>query len=311
VRRLLPSVVRLFVVAAVVMIVAPGAQAATTSGPSVVLARSEVSVGDRIKLLIAGFQSPFVTISTCGNEARRGSIDCNIIAGQGLRLDPDGGSRDEIIIAEPPAKCPCVIRVSNQTNDEIAVAPITITGHPLAPVVDPPLPTDAVAVSLKVHSASSGVIDAVRSAMGGGARYSLALKVTNKTTVPLRNVALFGSVGRGEADELTTLDIPAPGQILPGQSWEGQVYARVPSPTFGHFNFRVSATGAGPTVSASATLKHSTPLLFALIAVLVLEGFYLTYRWLTRRRLQRASAESDAVGDDDVAAEDGVAHLPA
>jgi hypothetical protein len=89
------------------------------------------------------------------------------------------------------------------------------------------------------------------------------------------------------------------------------VYARVPSPTFGHFNFRVSATGAGPTVSATATLKHSTPLLFALAAVLVLEGFYLTYRWLTGRRQRRASAQGDTVGDDDVAAEHGVANLSA
>jgi hypothetical protein len=311
VRRLVPSVVRLLVVAAVVLIVAPGAQAASTSGPSVVLARSQVAVGDRIALRIDGFQSPFVTIATCGNEARRGSVDCNIIAGQGLRLDADGGSRDEIVIAEPPAPCPCIIRVSNQTNDEIATAPITIAGHALQPVVDPPLPEDAVGVSIKVQSSSSGVIDALRSAMGGGARYAVLLKVTNKTTVPLRNVALFGSVGRGEADELTTLDIPAPGQILPGQTWQQQVFARVPSPTFGHFNFRVSATGAGPTVSATATLKHSTPLLFALVAVLVLEGFYLSFRWLTERRLRRESALGDAVGDDDLATEDRVEHLPA
>jgi hypothetical protein len=298
-------------VAAVVLIVAPGAQAASTSGPSVVLARSQVAVGDRIKLQIAGFQAPFVTISTCGNEARRGSVDCNIIAGQGLRLDSDGGSRDEIIIAEPPAPCPCIIRVANQTNDEIATAPITIAGHALVPVVDPPLPDDAVSVSIKVHQSASGVIDGVRAAMGGDARYALLVSVTNKTTVPLRNVALFGSVGRGDVDELATLDIPAPGQILPGQTWKQQVFTRVPSPTFGRFHFRVSATGAGPTVSTVATLKHSTPLLFALITVLTLEGFYLTYRLLTRRRARRASALGDAIGDHDIAAEHGVAHLPA
>jgi len=90
------------------------------------------------------------------------------------------------------------------------------------------------------------------------------------------------------------------------------VYTRVPSPTFGKFHFRVSATGAGPTVSAVASLKHSTPLLFALVAVLVLEAFWLTYRWLTRRRQRRAdSAQGDAVGDDHLATEDRVTHLPA
>jgi hypothetical protein len=307
----LPTLVRLVVVAALVLIVAPDAQAASTTGPSVVLDDSQVSVGDRVTLQIAGFEAPFVTISTCGNEARRGSVDCNLIASQGLRLDNDGGSRDEIVIAEPPSKCPCVIRVSNQTNDEIVTAPITITGHALAPVVDPPLPSDAVSISLKVRPSASGVIDGVRAALGGDARYALVLRVTNKTTVPLRNVALFGSVGRGDTDELATLDIPAPGQILPGQTWEQQVFARIPSPTFGRFHFRVSATGAGPTVSAVATLRHGTPMLFALLAVLTLEITYVLYRWLTRRRARRISALRDAVGDDDLAPEHGVAHLSA
>jgi membrane protein implicated in regulation of membrane protease activity len=73
----------------------------------------------------------------------------------------------------------------------------------------------------------------------------------------------------------------------------------------------VSATGAGPTVSTVATLRHSTPLLFSLFAVLVLEAGYLTYRWLTRRRLRKQSAQGDAVGDDDVTVEERVPHYTA
>ena len=45
----------------------------STSGPAVSLDRTVVADGERVVLTIDGFDTLHVTISVCGNEARRGS----------------------------------------------------------------------------------------------------------------------------------------------------------------------------------------------------------------------------------------------
>ena len=83
-----------------------------TSGPIVSLDRKELEPGQRVVLNIDGFESLNVTISVCGNDARRGSVDCNMYASEGLKLDTDGTSTViQIPVAAPPVPCPCVIRV--------------------------------------------------------------------------------------------------------------------------------------------------------------------------------------------------------
>jgi hypothetical protein len=105
--------------------------------------------------------------------------------------------------------------------------------------------------------------------------------------VTLRNVSLFGSVGRGPADELLALDLPNPGPIAAGATWTQTVYTRVPSLSVGSFRFTVTASGAGATVDASVTQRHSTPLLLGLLAFVVLDMLFLLVRARNRRREAR------------------------
>lgn len=276
---------RRLLLAAVTLVALVPAGAARAEGATVeITGSSSVSVGDSVPILISGFTSPFVTISTCGNEARRGSVDCNLVASKGLRLNADGASKDVVVVAEPPMKCPCLIRVANDANDEVATVPIRLAGHPTGPLVDPTPINDAVGLTIRAHTATDGFLDWARGAIGGSARYSITVEVANRTTATLRNVRLFGSIGRGETDELVPIDVPNPGPITPGATWTETVYAELPAPSIGTFRFRMTAAGAGASVDASVAQRHSTPLLLGVLAFLVFDVLVIVVRRLDRRR---------------------------
>ena len=261
----------------------------TSSGPVVTLDRNEIEPEDRVVLNIDGFESMNVTISVCGNEARRGSVDCNMYASEGLKLDTDGTSTViQIPVAAPPAPCPCVIRVSNRTFDEIAIAPITLIGHPTAPVVETPGQQGALDVTISAQAASPGLLAGARTSLGGPATYEVTVTVKNTSTVPIAAVSLAGAVVRRN-DQLATLAFDDPGLLAPGRSWQQVVTATVPGPSFGLLEWQVAASGAGPTVTASGTTAQRPTLLIVVTLFLVADVFLLAIRFLVRRHRRSLS----------------------
>lgn len=280
-------------------VLAPMTSASTLyTGPQVSLDHEEVEPGGRVVLTIDGFRAPNVTISVCGDEARRGSVDCNMFASEGLKLDTDGTPTViEIPIAVPPVGCPCVIRVADRTNDEIAIAPITILGHAVEPLIDPPQPGAGIDVTVSARPHSSGWFEAVRASAGGPAPYEVTVTVTNRSTAPFTAVAVSGSVARG-GDQLATLTLDDPGRLGPGRTWQQVVTAEVPGPSFGALAWSVAVSGAGATTSATATTQERPVLLIALALFLVADVFLLIIRFVVRRRARRAAASADAAGAD-------------
>lgn len=289
-RRSLATAAALAVVVLVVCSAPLRALAVTElSGPSVALDRDEVSPGDHVAVTIDGFAANSVTISVCGNEARRGSADCNMTASEGLRLDADGTSTlTQIPVGEPPVTCPCVIRVSTRTSDEIAVAPIVITGHPVGPVVDAATLLDPLQVTVSAEEAPDGLFAGLRSGLGGPTTYEVSVTVRNTSTVPLNNVRIAGSVGRNPDENLATLDLVDPGAIGAGQTWKATVTAVLPAPSFNRVQWRVAVSGAGPTVNAAASTRHRPMLLIVLVMLLVLDLALIALRFAVRRRVARA-----------------------
>ncbi|CAB4886736.1 unannotated protein [freshwater metagenome] len=261
-----------------------------TSGPVVTSDKTEINPGEFVVLTIEGFTASFVTISVCGNEARRGSADCNMVASEGMRLSLDHTpTRSQIPVAAPPVGCPCVIRVSNRTNDEIAVVPITLIGHPDAPVVNGPTINNALAVSISARAASGGLLSGLRPSLGGPTTYEVTVTVKNRSTVALNQVRLSGSAGRSSTDSLAVLALDNPGEIAPGQTWQQIVSAVVPAPSFGSVEWRVAASGAGPTISATDITHHRPLLLLLLTMLLVVIVFMLAMRYRIRRRAGRGA----------------------
>ena len=128
-----------FVVAtSIAGVVAPAFAGSFLVGPHAELDRTNVEVDDRVIVTIDGFEARVVTLSVCGNEGRRGSADCNMVASKGLRLDGDGtATTAQFGISAPPVPCPCIVRVASRNADEVSVVPIKISGHPTGEVQDP------------------------------------------------------------------------------------------------------------------------------------------------------------------------------
>lgn len=276
-------------------LVATTARAApSTNGPTVSLDRSVVAPGERVVLTINGFEAMQVTISVCGNEARRGSSDCNMSASEGLKLDTDDTSTVvQIPIAPPPSPCPCVVRVSSRTNDEIAISPITLTGHPIEPVVATEGLDDPLVVSISASTASKSLIANARTSLGGAATYDVTVTVRNRSSVQLSNVAIAASAVRDD-DQLASLELEDPGAIGPGQTWQQVVSADVPAPSLGTIEWTVTVSGAGPTVTATETTRQRPLLLMVLAMVLVVDVSALTIRRRVRRRAARVAPENES-----------------
>jgi hypothetical protein len=269
------------------------------SGPRVSSSKREVEPGGRTVLTIDGFDnSRYVQISICGNEARRGSADCNMSASEGVEVSNDKPLTIEMPVAAPPVDCPCVVRVVGQDSNEVAVTPIVVTGHPVGPTVDPPAIGDVVAASITAKQVFTGALDAVRSDLGGRTAYEVTVKVKNLATTPLKQVIVSASAG-GSANDDSLVSIPFddPGLIGVGQTWEQTVTVTVPAPAFGTTEWKVAVSGAGPTVIATSTTHHRPVMLIVLAMILVFIIWLLFVRWRTRRRAAREAAAAKAAKD--------------
>jgi len=258
-----------------------------TDGPTITLDRYSIEPGGRVLVTLDGFEGTAVTISVCGNQARRGSVDCNMTASEGLGLDTDGSSTlTEFPVAAPAAPCPCLIRASTLSFDELAVAPIELLGHPIGPVVGAPA-LEPLDISVAPRRASRGIVASIRSAIGGPTAYDVTVSVRNRSTETLEHVVLAGSAGRSREDDMTTLELPAPGRLEPGQTWEKVVRSEIPAPVLGGFVWHVTASGAGPGITVEETTRVLPVGLVILALIFAVDVGAIVWRRVARRRLRR------------------------
>ena len=270
----------------------------TTTGPTVVLAADELAPGARMDFQIEGFDGSAVIITVCGNDARRGSVDCNLIQSEGLRLNREGGiTQSSIPVPVPPAPCPCLVQVIDSNASQLAVAPLVILGHPVAPTVGPAGFVQPLVVEISADKADVGISDRLRSSAAGATLHDVTVKVRNRSTLPVERVVLSGSGGRDSNDDLVVLGLEDPGTIKPGQTWEGTVQAELPSPVWGEFVWRATASGTGPSVTVTTTTNHRPVLLVVLVVVLILDLLILAVR-LLMRLVRRADPPEAAQFDD-------------
>ena len=271
----------------------------STTGPVVSLSETTVSTGDRIMVTINGFKAHTVTISVCGNDARRGSGDCNMVKSKGVRIDPAvSPTVTKFGVSEPPYGCPCLVRVSSINGDEVAVVPITLLGHPVEPVVSPPkVDGPFVAVAIKARPAPRGSFGWTRANLGGPFRYEVTVTVRNLTTEPLNLARVSGFVSRS-TNENISLPLTDPGEIGVGQTWKQTVSVTLPAPSFGKLVWHVTVSGAGPTVAADATTQHRPILLIVILMLLIIDIGLLLMRFAIRRRIAREATLAEASNID-------------
>ena len=280
----------------------PSAVEPAITGPSVTLDRLAASPGEHVVLTIDGFTALLVTVSFCGNEDRRGSTDCNMAASQSVDVHADGTpSVAELPVAAPPVGCPCLVRVSSRLNDEVAVTPISVIGHPVGPVIGgPDVNAPLVAVTIAATPVPHGLLGWVKSNLGGSVPYDVTVSVRNISTEALHHVTVFGSAGLHPDDAFATLEFDSPDEILPGQTWTQVVSAEVPAPSLSTIHWQVVASRAGPWVTADLTTRHRPMLLMIVAMLLVIDLAFLLIRKRMRRRAAREWRVLTADNDDRV-----------
>lgn len=290
--------IALTVLVALGAVVATPTHATAAAEPSVALERSTVKVGDKILVTLQGWPAQrAVSISLCGNGATRGSIDCDLTNSLGYGVSAANPVQSVLFrITPPPMPCPCVIQVSNTTQSETALAPITLEGFPTAPVVgnrfESPLSVD-----LEVRRTGRGPLEAIRSSLGGPTRYELTVAVRNRSAEDVRGVKLTARAGRGPTDQARLVKMQGPDVLAAGTTWRRTQEVDLAAPVAGRFTWTVSASGAGPTVQARSVTRHVPLLLLLLILVLTADLAAMLGRRIRARRVEPGPSD-DGDGDD-------------
>ena len=285
-------------------LVSGSAHAQTTDGPGVAVSQTEITPGDRVVVTVGRFDAGEVTISVCGNNALRGSADCNMPDSEGVALRLDAVSTlAELPIAVPPVPCPCVLRVSTRNNEQVAYAPINLIGHPTAPLTPPEDLKDPLDVSVVAAPTPAGLMTRLRSSAGGATKYDIEVTVTNRSSATFSNVRVSGSGGRNPGEELVGIDIGDPGKLEPGQTWTGSATSELPALTLGEVEWRATASGAGSPTTSTANTDGTPWLLWTLAVVLVLDLVILLVRFVMRmdrkRRTPSDPQDNPFVNDPD------------
>jgi hypothetical protein len=281
-------------VAAVAVVVASSADGATaqpptaSTGPSVSASVDKAAPGEQLTIRIAGFTTNAVTVSVCGNEGRRGSSDCNLPASLGVS-NPAGGVPVEVLftVSAPPTTCPCVIRASDNNNDQVAVVPIRVIGHPLGPVEGAPDLEDSITMSVDVADPERTALEMARAGLGGPIAYELTVTIKNRTTVALRNVILNGSVGAPDADNPDNVEIANPDVLQPGETYVATATHEVPAMQWGELQWTVTALGTGNAVAASDTTSRQPTMLVFAVAFACFALFLIPLRHVVARHKRR------------------------
>ena len=212
-----------------------------------------------------------------------------MVASEGIRRNRDGSiTQRDFVVSAPAPTCPCVVRASTTTNDEVAVAPIELIGHPTGPIV---LPKGGprLDVSVRASKAARGLLAGLRSAVGGPTAYDVTVTVRNPTSLQVEHVAVAASA-HGSRGDVDALDLPEIGALGPGESWARTVRSTVPAPVVGTFRWVATASGAGPAVSATTQTRSRPFLLVLIVAVLLADVMAIVWRRAVRR--QAAAAEA-------------------
>lgn len=274
----------LLAAAAIWLSATPAWSGAAAEGPSVELDRASGRPGEKVIVTLDGFDSRVVTLSVCGNLAARGSADCNMIASEGLGVNRDGSNTlAELPLSAPPRPCPCVVRASTTGQDEVAIARIELVGHPVAPVVQP-ISSTPLDVLITARKAPRGVVEVLRSSLGGPTPYEVTITVTNTSLAAVDGVVLTASAGRSTSDDAASIEVPRLERLEAGEVWERTVHATLDAPVVGRHVFQATASTGGATVRAHEVQRSTPAALVVAGLVLAIDLAAIVWRRATRRR---------------------------
>jgi hypothetical protein len=285
-----------------------GAQGqAPPSGSSATLAvtPTDGAVGADVVVELRDWPDGPVFVGSCGNEARRGSEDCNQPATRSV-LVREGRATTRLRLAAPPIHCPCVVRAATTDGELVRLAPILLVGVPVGPPVLPlagRADAEDLEVRARTRAGDRGVVDRILPLVAGPVRTELVVRVRNVGAEPVRDLVVTAAVGRTrrEAAPLGRRTVP---EIAPGASTTVTVPVRIDGPTWGRYEVSGAVYGLDAPVYFTVPTRVDPWLVEAMLPIVL-----LAVAWAARRRERRTGADeppcvpladsSPRVGDQD------------
>jgi hypothetical protein len=75
-----------------------------------------------------------VRLAICGNNAARGSVDCDQESSSTIAPSDEGGFRIPIPVVAPPTTCPCIVQATSIALSAPITVPLAVTGVPVGPI---------------------------------------------------------------------------------------------------------------------------------------------------------------------------------
>lgn len=253
--------------------------------PTVTVEPSVVSIGQTVSVNVSGFpDGRAVVVTLCGNQARRGSVDCDLPGSVAFPISRfDDAHITTFPIGTPPVPCPCVVQVTNTPGSDIAYAPISINGFPTAPVVSNKL-YQPLALDVQVKRASQNPIAWLRSFVGGPTPYDVKVSVHNRLSEAVDGVKLSSRAGRNATDQSRRVTMPVPATLAAGQTWKYSQRVTLSAPVVGDFFWTTTASGDGALARASNRTDHQPFGLYGLVFVLIGDLAWIGYRRVRKLR---------------------------
>ena len=275
-------VARLALVAAVLCIGSPAAASAQSAGPpdppSITLSVPAATIGQQVSVSGQHF-APMTAMSmqVCGNEARGGSTDCDVAAGQTVLTDEHGEFRSHLNVRFPPVPCPCVVWVTSHNGPLMsATAPIGVIAANYTP---PPPDVASNGADIEVVRAELVQGAAWRGWLGLPLSAHFRLTVRNPGESTIAHPVLSLRVGSGD-DPSGVLDAPQLDALRPGE--ERTIEVPVSLGPLAHGSYTVKGTiGSTPVTFRATTSVFPWGVLLLVIGVTAAVGAALLIR---RRR---------------------------
>jgi len=273
----------------IVLTVAPTAVAQTGKVPSLTSTSRSVEFGDQIAIRGEGWSpNSIINISVCGNDAKNGTSDCDIVNGRVVGVSNRGTFGVSIVVGQPPAPCPCVVRAESQTSSELVTFNIDITGAPELPPdqqFQVPVPDRQLTIS-NARITGSGPW---YSYLGGPAKREVVFAVQNIGEVTVKNAAISLSMGKGPNPK-GFVKAPDLGELKPGESRTYSVPIKLPVLALGTYGVQGEIPGFADPVRFRAETSQIPWALVALPLLVLLQVMLIASRNRLRREIEHQSS---------------------
>jgi hypothetical protein len=260
---------------------------------------TSVAVGDTVLVRFADWPQGPVLVSVCGNQARRGTEDCAVLASATESIASRSAQVGGIRVVAPPVPCPCVIRATTPTNDLLATVPLDIRGVPIGQPIDPTGPADpsALVVAAWVRSVDEQFPRSFYGAFGGPTKQVLVVRLRNRGTTNLTDLRIAAAVGRSTASGNPIVAAKV-ATIAPGKTRTIRVPFTLDAPNYGSYTVHGTVFGLASTRTFQAKADNDPWALVLLVplAMVVYAQVLRARERRSRRQLRLAEQRATAAG---------------